>query len=424
MVNAITNRKFTLFATHLTSRNTTGVHILSRSLFLLLSMLLFSASSIAASWPKSPTLEAKSWALIDARSGQVIAEHNADEQLPPASLTKMMTLYLAFEALKDGRLDSNARVDISKKAWKIGGSTMFLEPRMHPTVNELLHGIATLSGNDACIALAEHMDGSEESFAERMNEKARELGMLHSHFENATGFPSAGHHSSAMDMAILGVALWRDYPEDYKLFGERDYTFDGRTQPNRNRLLWTFPEADGLKTGHTKEAGYCLVGSAEKDSTRFVSAVFGTKSDRARAQQSKKLLKFGFRNFITVRPSEREIRRKVDVYEGVHDSIWLKPSSQVWVSVPSSSKNKLSFRLRYDAPLKAPIKKGQVLGSIEAVMGDKNDHATVIRSFPMLASQSIEQASWVSRQWDGLRLWMSDKSDNLLNEVTGEAESK
>ncbi|MDQ6968989.1 MAG: D-alanyl-D-alanine carboxypeptidase family protein [Mariprofundus sp.] len=378
---------------------------------------------MAASWPKSPTLEAKSWAMIDARSGQVIAEHNAEEQLPPASLTKLMTLYLAFEAIKDGRLDSNARVDISKKAWKIGGSTMFLEPRMHPLVNELLHGIATLSGNDACIALAEHMDGSEESFADRMNEKARELGMSHSHFKNATGFPAEGHYSSAMDMAILGVALWRDFPEDYKLFDERDYTFDGRTQPNRNRLLWTFPEADGLKTGHTKEAGYCLVGSAEKDSTRFVSAVFGTKSDRARAQQSKKLLKFGFRNFVTVRPSEREIRRKVDVFEGVHDSIWLKPSSQVWVSVPSNNKNKLSFRLRYNAPLKAPITKGQQLGSIEAVMGGKHDQGTVIRSFPMLATSSIAQAGWVSRQWDGLRLWMSDTSDDLLNDVTGETEN-
>jgi len=212
--------------------------------------LLLSITAQAATWPKSPPIEAKSWAMIDARSGQIIAENNADLQLPPASLTKMMTLYLAFEAIKKGRLDPETRVSVSNKAWKIGGSTMFIEPRMHPKVDELLHGIATLSGNDACIALAEHMDGSEEAFAERMNDKARELGMLHSHFVNATGFPTENHYSSAMDMAIIGAALWRDFPEQFKLFKEKDYTFDNHTQPNRNRLLWSLPEADGIKTGH------------------------------------------------------------------------------------------------------------------------------------------------------------------------------
>jgi len=393
--------------------------------FALLATILFlspllSSNAMASSLPTSPTLDAKSWAMIDARSGQVIAEHNADEQLPPASLTKMMTLYLAFEAVKAGRLDINERVKISKKAWKIGGSTMFLEPRMNPTVNELLHGIATLSGNDACIAIAEHLDGSEESFAERMNEKARELGMLHSQFANATGFPAEFHYSSAMDMTILGVALWRDYPEQYKLFGERDYTFDGRTQPNRNRLLWSFPDADGLKTGHTKEAGYCLVGSAEKNTTRFVTAVFGTDSDRSRARESKKMLKYGFRNFTTVRPSEREIRRQVEVYEGVKNALWLKPTAPIWVTIPKNKKAKLSFRLRYDAPLKAPIRKGEKLGTIEAIITDNNSKATVIRSFPMVATLSIKQASWISRQWDGLRLWMSDTSDDLLDDVTSE----
>jgi len=290
---------------------------------------------------------------------------------------------------------------------------MFLEPRMHPTVDELLHGIATLSGNDACIALAEHIDGSEESFAERMNEKAHDLGMMHSHFVNATGFPANNHYSSAMDIAILGVALWRDYPEQYKLFGERGYTFDGRTQPNRNRLLWSYPDADGIKTGHTKEAGYCLAGSAEQGTTRFVNAVFGTKSDRARANESKKLLKFGFRNFISVRPSDREIRRQVDVYEGIKDTIWLKPETAIWVTVPKANAKSLSFRLRYNAPLKAPIQRGQELGTIEAVIGH-NQHASVIRAFPMLATQSIGQASWISRQWDGLRLWMQDTSSDFI----------
>ncbi|MBL4775916.1 MAG: D-alanyl-D-alanine carboxypeptidase [Mariprofundus sp.] len=391
----------------------------SRALLLLCSLLLCSLTTHAAAWPQSPTIEAKSWAMIDARSGQIISEHNADEQLPPASLTKMMTLYIAFEALENGTLDPNATVKVSKKAWKIGGSTMFLEPRMHPTVNELLHGIATLSGNDACIALAEHMERSEEDFVDRMNEKARALGMLHSQFANATGFPAEFHYSSAMDMAILGVALWRDFPEQYKLFGERDYTFDGRTQPNRNRLLWSFPDADGIKTGHTKKAGYCLVGSAEQGTTRFVNAVFGAKSDRQRARQAKKLLKFGLRNFTSIRPSEREIRRQVEVYEGEIDNIWLKPAAPIWVTVPTKSKAKLSFRLRYEHPLKAPIRKGQKLGSIEAVLTDKGNKHSIVRSFPMLATKSIPQASWLSRQWDGLRLWVDDASDDLLNEVNG-----
>jgi len=388
-------------------------------LALLLSLALHSPSQ-AATWPKSPSIEAKSWAMIDARSGQVIAEHNADQQLPPASLTKMVTLYLAFEAIKKGHLDPETTVAVSKKAWKIGGSTMFLEPRMHPKINELLHGIATLSGNDACIALAEHMDGSEEAFADRMNDTARELGMLHSHFVNATGFPVEGHYSSAMDMAIVGAALWRDFPEQFKLFGEKDYTFDKHTQPNRNRLLWSLSEADGIKTGHTKEAGYCLVGSAEKKTTRFIAAVFGTKSDRARAQQTKTLIQFGFRNFTTVRPTERDIRRQVEVFEGTENHIWLKPALPIWVTIPKGSESSLSFHLRYDSPLKAPIRKGQKLGSIDAVVGSKDGNGNVIRSFPMIASRAVEQASWISRQWDGLRLWIRDSTGDMLKDVTGE----
>jgi len=382
--------------------------------------LLLSLSAQAAPWPKSPSIEAKSWAMIDARSGQIIAEHNADIQLPPASLTKMVTLYLAFEAIKKGRLDPEATVSVSKKAWKIGGSTMFLEPRMHPKINELLHGIATLSGNDACIALAEHMDGSEEAFAERMNDKAAELGMLHSHFANATGFPVEGHYSSAMDMAIVGASLWRDFPEQFKLFGEKNYTFDKRTQPNRNRLLWSLPEADGIKTGHTKEAGYCLVGSAEKKTTRFIAAVFGTKSDRARAQQTKTLIQFGFRNFTTVRPTERDIRRQVEVFEGVENHVWLKPALPIWVTIPKGSESSLSFHLRYESPLKAPIRKGQKLGTIDAVVGSKDGNGKIIRSFPMIAARAVDQASWLSRQWDGLRLWIRDSTGDMLQDVTGE----
>jgi D-alanyl-D-alanine carboxypeptidase (penicillin-binding protein 5/6) len=396
-----------------------------RSLFVFLALLaafIMPASALSGSWPSPPSIGSKSWAIIDARSGQVIAEHNSSQELPPASLTKMMTLYLAFEAIQQGRLNINDEVDVSKKAWKIGGSTMFLEPRLKPSVEELLHGIATLSGNDACIALAEHLDGSEEAFAERMNKKAAELGMKHSHFVNATGFPVQGHYSSAMDMALIGAALWRDFPEQYKMFGEKEYTFDKRTQPNRNRLLWSFPGADGIKTGHTKEAGYCLVGSAEKGNTRFVTAVFSTKSDRARAQQTRTLLKFSFTNFVTLRPKEIDIRRKVEVFEGTENHVWLKPASPIWVTVPKGKESSLSFRLRYDAPLKAEIKKDQRLGSIDAVLNGKKDSETVLKSVAMVAARDVERASWLGRQWDGLRLWGRDTIESFLAEDEEEAE--
>jgi len=361
-------------------------------------------------WPSAPGIEAKSWAMIDARSGQVLAENNANVELPPASLTKMMTLYLAFEDIKLGRLGLNERVDVSNAAWKIGGSTMFLDPRMHPTVEQLLHGIATYSGNDACIALAEHMAGSEGAFAERMNRKARELGLTHTHFMNATGFPEKGHHSSAMDMARLGAALWRVHPKMYEIFSEKSYTYQGRSQPNRNRLLWSFPLADGIKTGHTEEAGFCLVGSAEKGSTRLVTAVFGTSSDRERAKQSEILMQFGFRNFVTLRPAERDIRRQVRVYEGAEDHVWLTPASPVWVTVPFGSESSLSFRLRYQAPLKAPLARNQQMGSIEAVLGSKSGQETVLKSVPMTTVSGVAKASWVGIQWDRLQLWWEGSS--------------
>ncbi len=367
------------------------------------------AQTHGSDWPTAPTLQAKSWALIDAQSEQVMVQHNATEELPPASLTKLMTLYLIFEDLKLGRLNKDERLPVSKKAWKIGGSTMFLEPRMHPKVDDLIHGIATYSGNDACIVMAEHISGSESAFAERMNAKAKVLGMKHTHFVNATGYPAKGHYSSALDMALLATALWRDFPEDYKVFSERSFTYDGRKQPNRNRLLWMMKGGDGLKTGHTQEAGYCLVGSAQRDGTRFVSAVFGTKSDRERANQSKILLEYGFRNFVTMRPLEREIRRNIEVYGGTADHVWLKPEHSLAVTVPKGLEKELKYHLHYNAPQRAPIQQGQQIGSIEAVLEHKQQK-TVIAQVPMVAVRDVEAASWLGQQWDELRLWWKDKS--------------
>jgi len=381
-----------------------------RMMIVVFAGLLFMAAGEAHAipWPQSPNVKAKSWALLDANSGQVLSKHNESEELSPASLTKMMTLYLVFEDIKLERLKLDESISVSRKAWKIGGSTMFLDPRMHPNVEELLHGIATLSGNDACIALAEHIAGSEEAFAERMNQKAGELGMTHTHFVNATGFPAKNHYSSAMDMALLGAALWRDFPDEYKIFREKNYTYKGHTQPNRNRLLWSYPLADGIKTGHTEDAGYCLVGSAEKDHSRLVVAVFGTNSDAERASQSKVLLTFGFRNFLTLRPTERDIRRQVEVYQGKADHVWLIPANPVWITVPRGYEKRVSFRLRYPAPLIAPVKQGENIGVIEAVMMNKKQEAQVLAKVDMQARHAVKQASWIGRKWDALRLWWSE----------------
>ncbi|MES0370861.1 MAG: D-alanyl-D-alanine carboxypeptidase family protein [Mariprofundaceae bacterium] len=382
-------------------------------IFLIMMLIPLTASAI--NWPQPPAIDAKSWAMVDARSGQVIGSHNESIELPPASLTKIMTLYLVFQDIKLGRLDPGERIPVSQKAWKIGGSTMFLEPRMKPTVREVLHGISTLSGNDACVAIAEHIAGSEEAFASRMNEVAKEIGLTHSHFVNATGFPAEGHYSSAIDMARLGAALWRDFPEQYKLVSEKSYTFDGRTQWNRNRLLWSMPESDGIKTGHTEEAGYCLVASAERNNTRLVSAVFGTESDKARQQQSRTLLLNGFRNFVTLRPSERDIRRQVEVFEGTSENVWLKPSVPIWVTIPKGDEASLAFRLRYDSPLKAPIQQGDKIGTIDAVVRDGGSEQ-ILASVAMEASRSVEQASWFGRQWDTLRLWWRSSYEEASSE--------
>jgi len=382
-----------------------------RYIFFFLLTLGVSLPSEATSIPTPPKLKAKSWVLMDARSGQLLSQHDPDTELPPASLTKMMTLYLAFEEVRKKKLALDERVEVSKKAWKIGGSRMFIEPRLKPTVEELLHGIATFSGNDACIALAEHMDGSEDGFAERMNAKAKDLGMNHSHFLNATGYPVKGHYSSAGDMAILGAALWHDFPKMYKLFSEKEYTYNGITQSNRNRLLWSDPRVDGIKTGHTKEAGYCLVSSAEEKGTRFVAAIFGTDSDSARAKLSRQLLNYGFRNFISVQPADKDIRRQVEVFRGSENSVWLVPESPVSIMVPRGMENRVAFHLHYDAPLLAPVHKGQQVGTIEAVVMEKDGQpGKVLATVPMNASTTVEEASWIGRMWDEGRLWWRNRN--------------
>ncbi|MDX8384310.1 MAG: D-alanyl-D-alanine carboxypeptidase family protein [Ghiorsea sp.] len=353
-------------------------------------------------WPEEPSIQAKSWVLLDAKSGQILAQHNENIVLPPASMTKMMTLYLAFEALKNGTIDWDQRANVSEKAWKIGGSTMFLEPRMHPHIRELIRGIAIYSGNDAATAMAEHIAGSQAAFVQSMNKKAAVLGMSNTLFKNPTGFPAADHASTALDMAKLGASLMRDFPEYYKVFSEKNYTYDGRKQSNRNRLLWTLPEATGIKSGYTSAAGYCLTGAAEKGDMQLVSVVFGTASSAARQQESQKLLQYGLENFVTMRPEERDIRRKVSILEGDQHDLWLKPASPIWITIPKGSEMFLSFHLTFQSPLLAPIKKGAVLGNIEAVLRTPAQDIS-LQTTSMLSETSIARASWFNRKIEGFK---------------------
>lgn len=382
------------------------------AVFIVIATMLPSTEAMAISWPHGPDIKAKSWVLLDARSGRVLAQHNEDLQLPPASLTKMMTMYIAFEDIKLGRLNPEEKVEVSKKAWKMGGSRMFIEPRKHPTVKLLLHGISTASGNDATVALAEHIAGSESAFVDIMNRKAKELGLTHTHFNDSTGFPSPNHYSSAHDLALLGAALWRNFPEQYKLFSQKSLTYNGITQSNRNRLLWSDPDVDGIKTGHTEAAGYCLVSSAQQGNTRLVSAVLGTDSERAREGQSHILLNYGFRNFTTIRPAEHDIRRHIEIFQGKQDHVWLLPAHPIWISVPKGYAKRVSFRLRYKAPLLAPIKKGQRIGTIDAVLKDKKSgDEEVLATVDMLAREGVARASWFGRKWDSLKLWWRESEE-------------
>ena len=371
---------------------------------LLIAIVMIPQWAMAVTWPKQPNIQAQAWILINVDTGQVLSSQNSDKELPPASLTKMMTLYLVFSALENKLIRPDEIVKVSEKAWKVGGSRMFIEPRLKPTVKQLMHGISTVSGNDACIALAEHIAGSEEAFADNMNQKAQELGLTHSFFKNATGFPIAGHHSSAGDMAKLARALWRDFPEKFKLFSEKEFSYNNIKQNNRNRLLWSDPRVNGVKTGHTEEAGFCLVSSAQHEGMRIISAVFGAESIHAREQQSRLLLNYGFRHFINMKPTQRDLRRQVSVFHGKQSDVWLTPRDPITMTIPKNSQDKVAFRLRYEAPLTAPVKKNQVVGVIEAVFLHGDDEE-VLASVDMLAAQDVERASWIGRQWENVQFW-------------------
>lgn len=360
--------------------------------------------------PAKPNVDASSWLLMDYETGQVILEENADQQLPPASLTKMMTSYIIADQLHKGNINSDDEVLISENAWaqnpKLKGSSlMFVEVNKYVTVEDLHRGIVIQSGNDASIAMAEHIAGSEEAFADLMNQYAKRLGMASTHFMNSTGLPHEQHKTTARDLAKLARALITDFPEDYSLYAEREFQYNGITQQNRNELLGdTTLGVDGIKTGHTEEAGYCLVSSAEKKGMRLISVVMGTDSKNDRASESRKLLNYGFRFYTNVKAfAAGKPLKQAEVWKGEEEQVGVGLAQDAVLTVLKSEKDQLKANYKLNGKLMAPIQKGQVVGEVYFQMGDK-----VVKRMPMVALGSVEEAGFFGRMWDSMALWFED----------------
>ncbi len=372
--------------------------------FLVALLLSFFTVFAHAQVPPPPTLAATAWLLVDVGTGQALVEHKADERIEPASLTKLMTAYLVFSALKANTLQGDQIAPISEKAWKMGGSRMFIEPRHQVTVDELLHGMIIQSGNDASVALAELVAGSEDAFAALMNREAERLGMKNTHFMNSSGMPDAQHYTTARDLALLAASIVRDFPEYYSLYSQKEYTYNKITQPNRNRLLWLDSTVDGMKTGHTEAAGYCLVSSAKRGPRRLISVVLGTESDAMRTQESLKLLNFGFRFYDTVRLYEaNQAISQFRIWQGEIDQVKVGFSKDFVLSLPKGQAEKLQVTLNSLQPLEAPVGKGQKVGEMVLTLD-----GALIGTYPVEALEDVPLAGWFGRTWDSLQLWIKN----------------
>ncbi len=334
--------------------------------------------------PGAPSIDAKSYILIDANSGKILAEKNADTHLAPASLTKLMSLYVISSALKSGTIHVDDKVRISTKAWKTGGSRMFVKAGDEVPVKDLMQGIIVASGNDATVAMAEYVAGTEEAFTSVMNAQAKNLGMNNSHFLDSTGLPNPDHYSTARDLATLAQAITQTYPEDYKLFSEKSFTYNNIHQSNRNRLLWHFQYADGLKTGHTDDAGYCLVASAVKEGVRLISVVMGAPSDQVRTEDSIRLLTYGYRFFETHKLyGAATPLARVRVWKGVNKETALGLAKDFYVTVPVGQIKNIQANIELNPSIKAPIIKGQSYGTINIVLNNQ-----VVASRPLIALEN------------------------------------
>jgi D-alanyl-D-alanine carboxypeptidase (penicillin-binding protein 5/6) len=371
---------------------------------LILITLLFSLSSLTFSAdmivPAAPKIKASSYLLMDFNSGKFLAEENSEQKLPPASLTKMMTAYVVFNELRNGKISLEDEVLVSEKAWRTQGSRMFIEVGKTVKLDDLIHGVIIQSGNDASVALAEYISGTEDVFADLMNKHAERLGMSNTHFSNSTGLPDEYHYTTAKDLAMLARALIKDFPERYKLYSIKEFTFNKIKQHNRNKLLWRDRNVDGIKTGHTEEAGYCLVASALKDEMRLISVVMGTDGVNARAKASQALLNYGYRFFETHKLySTGELITGVKIWKADVDNLNLGVAKDIYVTVPRGQYDKLEPVVEFDKKIIAPVTEGEQKGILNVMLDNKN-----IISVPLLALEAVPEGSIVNKLKDEVRL--------------------
>ncbi len=385
-------------------RSPTLSFVFSLFLSLFLSHLLLPTLAFAQQLPTPPALAAKSWLLIEAGSGQELATQAADERLEPASLTKLMTAYLTFAAIKQGTIKPEQTIVVSEKAWKAQGSRMFIQVNTQVKIEDLIKGMIVQSGNDACVALAEAIAGSEETFAQMMNQQAQKLGMKATSFKNAAGMPDPEHYTTARDLATLTRALIHDFPEDYaKYYSIKEFRYNNITQPNRNRLLWLDPTVDGVKTGHTAAAGYCLISSAKRDTRRLISVVLGTKSDAVRAQESLKLLNFGFQAYDAVKLyAKNEAVSNLKVWKGTEKTVKAGFTEDFIMVVPKGYGPRIKSELQSQQPLIAPVAQGQIVGTMKVSLDDKP-----YGEFPVVAIDGVPVAGIFGRAIDTIRLWFN-----------------
>jgi len=382
-----------------------------RLLPLLVSLLLITSQAAAqvipapqTMIPSPPQLAATAWILMDADSGRVLVEHNADERLAPASLTKLMTAYLVERELDRGNIAPEDLVPISEKAWRTGGSKMFIEVDTLVSVDELLKGIIIVSGNDASVAMAEYLAGGERPFADLMNQHATRLGMHNTNFVNATGLPDENHYSSARDLALLSQYIINDYPEHYAHYASKQFSYGGIEQPNRNRLLWRDNSVDGLKTGWTEDAGYCLVASAKRDDMRLISVVMGTESEEARARETQKLLSYGFRYYETLKLYDAgAVLNSPRIWGGDRNELRVGVDRDVVMTVPRARNEELTARLDIEADLTAPISAGERVGTMEVRQGEE-----VVGERPLVALEGIEEGGFFKRLLDQVQRFFTN----------------
>ncbi len=379
-----------------------------KKLFAAFAASLLAISAAVAQTMPPPTIAARSWLLLDATSGQVIASQDPLARIEPASLTKIMTAYVTFGALREKKITINQMINVSPKAWKVDASSskMFIDPATPVSVNDLLHGLMVQSGNDAAVALAEAVAGDETAFVFLMNREAQRMGMKNTKFGNPHGLPSADNFSTAQDLSILAARVILDFPEFYKIDSVKSFTYNKITQPNRNRLLWLDPTVDGMKTGHTEGSGYGMIASARRPNgglqRRLISVVLGTNSDQTRTQESQKLLNWGFQNFDTIKLySKGQVIQTPEVWKGSASNVKIGFANDVLVTVPKGVAAKLKPVLERKDPLVAPLVKNTQVGTLKMMVDGKP-----LLQLPVVALEEVGQASIFGRAWDSMRLWM------------------